>query len=238
MGQAVTVGAAVRAVIFDFYGTLGESTWTGHWLDDLFRERGYELRGYAADEWDGKEHDEHSQSRDHYAAWMRSRWLGLLAQSGVPAAEHDAFVAAIDARREEWEMRLYPEALDVLHVLRDRGCRVVLCSNWDWDLDAHVRKLGIDDLFDGVVCSAWLGARKPHRRMFEAAVAASAVPPAEALFVGDNVVADVEGALAAGIPAVHVWRGDDHAAPPLPPGARRVRDLRELLPLSRRNRSR
>ncbi len=227
MGEAVTT----RAVLLDFYGTLGESTWTSNWLDELFTARGYVIRrGHAADEWDGQEHDEHSQSRDHYVAWLRSRWVELLTDSGVPRAEHDDFLAAIDARRSEWEMRLYPEALEVLHGLRARGLRVVLCSNWDWDLGDHVTKLGLAGLFDEVVCSAWLGARKPHPRVFHAALDAAGVDADAAVFVGDNVVADIEGAVAAGIRAVHVWRGTSEP-PPLPDGAERIADLRGLLDL-------
>jgi FMN phosphatase YigB (HAD superfamily) len=50
--------------------------------------------------------------------------------------------------------------------------------------------------------------------------------------VGDTWDADVEGPHRLGMTPVHVHRAhDDRAAPPLPPGAHRVRDLRGLLDL-------
>jgi putative hydrolase of the HAD superfamily len=148
----------------------------------------------------------------------------------VPASEHAELLAAIEAERQSWVMALYPESREVLEALRARGVRIVLCSNWDWDLDDHVAKLGIDDLFDEVICSAWVGARKPHPRLFAAALEAAGAPAADVLFVGDSVVADIEGAVAAGIPAVHVWRGSG-TPPPLPAGAAQVQDLRGVLRL-------
>ena len=229
------VSPLTRAVIFDFYGTLGESAWTTHWLHDALAKHGYTLDRdahprIAPDVFDGHEHDEHSESRERYEAWVRSWWVQMLDVAGVPSDDHAKVIAGIEAERAKWEMELYPESLEVLSALRDRGLRLVLCSNWDWDLDEHVGRLGITELFDEVVCSAWLGARKPHRRMFDAATAAAKVPPGDALFVGDNVVADVEGALAYGLRAVHVWRREENP-PPLPEGAKRVRDLRGILEL-------
>jgi putative hydrolase of the HAD superfamily len=227
---------ATRAVLLDFYGTLGESEWNEHWLVDLLAARGYTLSAgtgqhVAGEAYDGEEHDEHSVDADAYAAWMHSRWIALLRASGVPDADHDEVLAAITAARAGWQIRLYPEVTGVLAALRDRGLRLVVCSNWDWDLDRHLDATGLTPLLHGRVSSAWVGARKPHPRMFAAAVDVAGVDASEAVFVGDSWTADVEGAVAAGLRPVLVarnWLVHERAASA---GVARIHDLRGLLDL-------
>jgi putative hydrolase of the HAD superfamily len=233
--------APTTAVIFDFYGTLGETAdWDSTWLPDLLAERGVTFdvevfRRWGSDAWDGTEHTEHSVSEEAYDAWMRARWRSMLVELGTPEGDLDDVIAQILSKRAEWRMALYPETVDVLTELRGRGLRVGLCSNWDWDLDRHLDMLGLLPLLDARVSSAWVGARKPHPRIFEAAVDAVGAQPLQVVFVGDNWVADVEGARNAGLRAVHVWRYED--SPdwlPIPrddEDVRQIADLRELLPL-------
>jgi putative hydrolase of the HAD superfamily len=64
-------------------------------------------------------------------------------------------------------------------------------------------------LFDAIVTSAATGYEKPHPAMY--AHARELAGDADVLWmVGDNPVADVEGARRAGIPAVLVRDSDDH----------------------------
>jgi putative hydrolase of the HAD superfamily len=97
--------------------------------------------------------------------------------------------------------------------------------NWDVSLHDVLRETGLDVLLDGVVTSAELGAAKPDPALFRRALeVAGGVPAAAALHAGDDPVADVEGAQAAGITPVLVAR---HGETP-PPGVRGVRSLSEL----------
>jgi putative hydrolase of the HAD superfamily len=222
----------VEAVLLDFYGTLGESAWSASWLDEILAERGYTIddlqaRRYATEAWDGEEHVEQSQSRDRYVAWLRSLWLQILHTADVPRVEHSEILDAIEARRRTWRMEAYPEAAEVLRALRAMDLRLVVCSNWDWDLDPQLELAGVADLIDGRVSSAWVGARKPHPRVFRAALEEAGVEADAAVMVGDSLVADVEGALAVGIRAVHVWR-HGHALGDPPDGVVRLPDLRPL----------
>lgn len=231
----------MRGVLLDFYGTLGESDWVEHWFHQVVAERGYRLdeeadQRWATERWDGLEHAEHSASEEAYARWERDRWRSVLLASDVAEADVVELIDAIEARRAVFRMALYPEVRDVLTALRERGLRLGVCSNWDWDLDRHLADAGIADLLDARVSSAWVGYRKPHRRIFEAALAELGTAPGETVFVGDNWAADVEGATAAGMRAVLVWRHEEDAPswlPEPPPTADvpRVRDLTELLDL-------
>ena len=69
---------------------------------------------------------------------------------------------------------------------------------------------------DVVVSSAWVGARKPHRRIYAHTLEQLGVAPQDALFVGDTWACDVDGPRAAGMHAIYLRRahlGVDHTAP-------------------------
>lgn len=234
--------ATTKAVLLDFYGTMGESDWTATWFEELLTRHGVVIEPDTQARWDaevfdGMDHAEHSQTESHYRTWMESRWQELLEGYGVTGAELDDMLKVIWDHRAEWRMHLYPEVIGVLEQLRGRGLQLAICSNWDWDLDRHLELTGVADLIDVRVSSAWVGCRKPHPRIFEATLMELGVEAGEALFVGDNWVADVEGPIEAGMRAVHIWRHDDQppwlpTPPPLPEGVVRLRDLSGLLDLT------
>lgn len=114
----------------------------------------------------------------------------------------------------------YPEVPGVLARWRAAGLRLVVASNWDVSLHEALARTGLDRLVDGAVSSAEAGSAKPAPEVFERALSIAGVPAAEALHVGDDPVADVEGARAAGIRAVLVVREGDP-----PPGVAAVRAL-------------
>jgi putative hydrolase of the HAD superfamily len=57
-----------------------------------------------------------------------------------------------------------------------------------------------------VIVSAIVGAVKPDPRIFHIAIEEAGVPPSKILYVGDNVVDDIEGANNVGIDAVLINR--------------------------------
>ena len=203
----------ISAVLLDFYGTLARAT---RWVsaDEVLTEHGYTLTDaqrtiYFADGLDGVEHDEHSQSRDHYLSWQRERTLAMLAASDVHPGEYDVIIDKLHAGAANRELEAYDEVPEVLATLRARGVRIVVCSNWDWDLREAVDESGLTDAIDAQVSSAWIGARKPHPRIYAAALAEAGVAAGETLFVGDTWGPDVEGPLAAGFRPVYLRR-DGH----------------------------
>ncbi|MDP1807105.1 MAG: HAD-IA family hydrolase, partial [Acidimicrobiales bacterium] len=143
-------------------------------------------------------------------------------------------VADLHTASKTYTLKAYDDVPDVLAELRRRGLILAICSNWDWDIDRAVAGAGLEGLVDVVVTSARAGARKPHPRIFRHTLQRCYVAPPEALFVGDTMYADVEGPLAYGMSALHVWRDDMVGEPaPLPAGAHRAADLRAVLDLTR-----
>ncbi len=210
-----------RALLLDFYGTLAEAPDWGPSWEEVLAEHGIDLPEDVRDRWwgdgiDGAEHDEHSQSRDHYVAWQRARMSGLLSDCGVADDRHDPIIDRFRSIGAHRRIVAYDEVAAVLAAARDRGLTLAICSNWDWDLAEAVESAGLLGHVDLMVSSAWVGARKPHPRIYTHTLEQVGVDPEEALFVGDTWGPDVDGPRAAGMTPVYVrrvHREPDHTAP-------------------------
>jgi putative hydrolase of the HAD superfamily len=119
----------------------------------------------------------------------------------------------------------FPDTVPALRALRAAGVKLVAASNWDVSLHEQLERTGLTPLLDGALSSAEVGAPKPDPEIFARALALAGARPAEALHVGDDVEADVGGALAAGLEPVLIDR-DGSLEPP--PGVRRIASLAEL----------
>jgi putative hydrolase of the HAD superfamily len=222
-----------RAVLLDALGTLVELDDPVGGLTSALAERGLDVpaeqvgAALRAEIAYYREHhdtavDEPSleRLRDRCAEVFRAALPGP-ARDGDPARVRDALLAGL-------RFRAFDEVPGVLRALRATGARLIVVSNWDVSLHGVLRDTGLAGLLDGVLTSAEERISKPEPRIFERALdLAGRVMPDQAWHVGDDLVADVGGAQAAGITPVLVDR-DGSAAPA--PGVRTVRTLAELLP--------
>ncbi|HSV49162.1 MAG TPA: HAD family hydrolase [Candidatus Acidoferrales bacterium] len=71
---------------------------------------------------------------------------------------------------------------------------------------------GIDKLFDVIVISGAVNKRKPNQEIFTCALEKMDLKPEEAVFVGDTIDADIEGAKAAGMKAIYIERRTQKAS--------------------------
>jgi putative hydrolase of the HAD superfamily len=106
-----------------------------------------------------------------------------------------------------WE--LFGDTLPALERLSQAGWTHAILSNHVPELRQIVAALGLDDVVSFLSCSAETGYEKPHAQAFASVL--DPLRPSEAWMIGDNVVADVLGAQAGGIPAVLVRRPDPRA---------------------------
>jgi len=230
----------LKAVVFDFYQTLAETPDWGPSWEELVAELGYTLPPDVRERWwndglDGTEHDEHSVSRDHYVAWQQSRVRAMLDDSGVPAAEQDVLIARVREIGAHRSMRAYDDVPELLAALRARGLTLAICSNWDWDLHEAIDAAGLTGAVDVVVSSAWVGARKPHPRIYAHTLELLDLAPDEVLFVGDTWTCDVEGPRGLGMRSVYIRRphlGPDRTAPHEPSEDRHVHHVSSLHPVA------
>ncbi|MFG2129427.1 HAD family hydrolase [Streptomyces sp. NPDC048751] len=227
----------MTAVLFDFSGTLFRVESTESWLRATLTEaaivlpdgelaetaRALELAGALpgganpvrlpadlAGLW---------EIRDQSAELHRAAYTGLSRQVPLPhPGLHDTLYDR-HMRPNAWSP--YPDAVDVLRTLRERGVGVGVVSNIGWDLRPVFREHGLDAYVDTYVLSYEHGIRKPDARLFAVACTALDVDPREVLMVGDDRRAD-GGAAALGC-GVHFV---DHL-----PVAQRPDGLRPVLDL-------
>jgi putative hydrolase of the HAD superfamily len=153
----------------------------------------------------------------------------LPALSGIP---FDAWFEALYGRfgsPEVW--RFYDDVESALRLLRSRGLKIGVVSNWDTRLKTISDGLGLTPLVDFIVISAEVGVRKPDPGIFRMALDRAGVRPEDALHVGDLLEEDVEGARRAGVRAVLIDRKKRITAGKSPADVRVVTTLAELLPL-------
>lgn len=161
----------------------------------------------------------------HYAAHAQdavdARTLaGLRAECAAILSRELGRAITVEAMMGAIAFEAYPDARPALAAARAAGLRIVCVSNWDFELDAVLARIGIAACFDGVLTSAAAGARKPDPAIFEQALALAGCDAADALHVGDSDD-DVEGACAAGVEVLRIDRAG---------GAGDIASLAELAP--------
>lgn len=106
---------------------------------------------------------------------------------------------------------LEDDTIPTLKKLADSGYKLGIISNAgdDQDVQQLARNFGISSYFDFILTSAACSYRKPHPRIFELALANWYLLPAEAVMVGDNLTADIQGAQNAGMFGVWINRRAD-----------------------------
>lgn len=216
----------IRAVILDVLGTLVELLPPAPRLRSELRSRGIEvgedaaaaafdaeIAYYLAHQMEGGTPKGLDDLRDRCAHEVRC-------SLGLAERQHPEIRAAMLA---SLRFSAFPDAVPALESLRSAGLRRVAASNWDCSLPDGLAGAGLGGLLDGAVSSAAAGAPKPEPAVFLEALELAGCEPGEALFAGDSIENDVEGALACGMRAVLVLR---EGRPPR--GVVAVRALTEL----------
>jgi HAD superfamily hydrolase (TIGR01549 family) len=103
---------------------------------------------------------------------------------------------------------LQPDAADALKRARSLGWRLGVVTNGDARVQAaKVSAAGLDELVDAVCISGAEGIEKPDRRIFELAADRCGAELTGGWMVGDNAVADIQGAHNAGLHSVWINYG-------------------------------
>ncbi len=93
--------------------------------------------------------------------------------------------------------------IDYMRELRERGYRMAICTNNVREWEQRWRSmLPVDEIFDVVVDSAFVGSRKPEPEIYRVTLDRLDVPADACLFI-DDVDVNCDGAREAGMRAVH-----------------------------------
>jgi len=198
-------GVTIRAVLFDFAGTLLVPVPAPQWVREVTDSLGLGLDDAAVADFARRlvdagrpggpeptglppDLDARHDRRDVSIAEHRSLYTALLGRvTGEGSVLTDALYDA-SCRPEGWSA--YPDSQPTLGVLRSAGVGLAVVSNVGFDLRAVFAGHGLEDLVDVWALSCELGAVKPAPELFRVALDGLGVDAADALMVGDNPRAD------------------------------------------------
>lgn len=191
----------IRAVLFDFSGTLFRLEHNPDWLTDLTDHDGDPLDVAAQAELlrrmtapvtltvDLDDDHRHAwEHRDLDPALHRKVYLEVLRQSGVPRVEQAKALYRRLIDPGEWTP--YPDAETALKQVSEAGLAVGVLSNIAFDIRPAFAAHGLDTYVDEFVLSYEVGAIKPDPAAFRILLDRLGVAPEQALMVGDSAEAD------------------------------------------------
>jgi putative hydrolase of the HAD superfamily len=190
----------IRAVISDFGGVL-TSPLVGSFLK--FQEHSgvsLEKLGNAMTELARESDGEHPLFRLEKGLISEAEFLRQLGEA-LGGVELEGF-------GERYFEHLHPneEMIELMRRLRDRGLRMALLTNnvREWEPLWRAKLPDIDEIFEVVVDSAFVGMRKPEPGIYELTLErlGDGVSAADCLFV-DDIEANCEMAVELGMTAVH-----------------------------------
>lgn len=128
-------------------------------------------------------------------------WAAVAQGSGAPAptAEDVAALTALDI--EGWS-HSDPEMLALIDDLHHAGVRLAVLSNAPATMGDHVRSRPWASAFDVIIMSGEIGLMKPDEEIYRYLLGTLAVPADRVAFT-DDLAANIAGAAATGIRALH-----------------------------------
>ncbi|NJD99695.1 TIGR02253 family HAD-type hydrolase [Thermococcus sp. LS1] len=200
----------LRAVFFDFVGTLitkeGENVTHQHIVGEVLRRAGREDLDVVK-VW-GEYEAESSALFKELAGKPYVKIRDVDTEAIRKVAEHYGFPVPEDfweisiAMHEKYG-KLFDDAVETIKALKDLGLHVGIITDSDNDyIEAHLKALGIYELFDSITTSEDAGYYKPHPRPFQLAMEKAGVKAEEAIYVGDNPAKDCVGAKNVGMISV------------------------------------
>lgn len=206
----------IRAVGFDLFGTLAEARadWREcvEFMCSQLRASGYDftdttfVTNYQAIATKYRKTRETDLREVNNGVWVAD----TLKRMDYDVDPSDPSIcSAVDCYFSKWEVVLVPDAVELLEATKKKYT-VSLVSNFTDRafLGRTLERLDIAKFFDHVIDSDTFGWRKPHPGIFKRFLDLSAVEAEEAVFVGDDLEADVKGAKEIGIRAVYISRSD------------------------------
>jgi len=193
------------AVLFDWSGTLVEFTW-----DDELLVQGHRA-ALAAVGQDDETFTARYRDLVFGEATPDDDYADLLRRLGVGDVER-----FMDVEHETWRPahRVLASAQAMLESLRGLGAKTgVVANSWPDPprlLRCDVEAFGLAPLLDVVVFSSEVGVRKPQPEIFLLALERIGVDPLDAMYVGDRLETDVQGAANVGMTTVQaLWFNAD-----------------------------
>jgi putative hydrolase of the HAD superfamily len=196
------------AVLLDLYDTIVRAEWP------RWRREAATILGVDETILDRAFHDTRGPRNTGGYPDVESETRAIIEATGIddPPMELVREFASAEFAFQRDHISLEPDTEPVVRELAARGVKTAVVSNCSHNTEPLVERLGLRELFDAVVLSFRVGARKPDRRIYETALRGlGGIDPADAVFVDDQV-AFCDGARAMGMRTLVIVRPE--AAPP------------------------
>lgn len=191
-------------------------------LRELYDSRGLDRLFSSPEEWDRVYHEINLTlweqygraeiTRDYLRAERFARPLRLAGVADDEAAEMSAEFDRLYLESLGSKTAMIDGARETLDYLASRGYRMGIVSNGFREVQYNkLKSSGIDGYFDIVVLSDDAGYNKPDRRFFDYALDRAGSRANKNIVIGDNLTADIKGAVDAGLDAVWYRRRHDAA---------------------------
>jgi len=216
----------LRAVLFDLGDTLVKTAPVGEILARILAAHGIQS---CLSESDSAYREVNGQlTFEDYTLPYRKFWrlynMKILRRLGIRGDLEELADMVTDEWWENAGLELYPDVEETLVRLKEMGLKIGMVTNgYRKDIEEILSRTGLTREFDVTVGADDVGKPKPSKDIFRYALEKIGVSPQEALFVGDNVKTDYEGAEKAGLKALLIDRNNQVSGE-----VKRIQDLREL----------
>lgn len=100
---------------------------------------------------------------------------------------------------------VFPHTFEILKYLADKNYRLHLITNgFEKTQWSKLKNSGLDGFFTHVITSEASNSMKPKKEIFEYAIKKAGASLPECIMIGDNLEADIQGAINAGMDAIFV----------------------------------
>jgi len=201
----------IRAIIFDCYSTLIDIR-TDEGKDDIFDYLSVYLQYYGVKTDAKKLRTARDLEKEQYLQSTKETYpeidlevvfTNILKKEGLnsPFLAESCCKLLRTLSRERFQ--LFDDSLPVLEEMKEKGYPLAVVSDaqkvfcmQEGDM------LGITPFFNNIIMSTHLGFRKPDPRIFTIACTLLATPPAEVVYIGNDLKTDVKGAQGVGMKAI------------------------------------
>lgn len=89
---------------------------------------------------------------------------------------------------------LFPDSISVLKILSKRYSMHIITNGFNEVQFVKLENSGLSPYFDKIITSEMVGVQKPHKEVFEFALAQAEAAANESIMIGDDQVSDIQGA--------------------------------------------
>jgi putative hydrolase of the HAD superfamily len=209
----------VKGIIFDINGTLSDIQ-TNEWHDEVYRimsnllsYQGIVLEPHVVKDlyFQIMKEQRAASSARHPEFDVIGIFRKIITQHstdfthGLPAQKLEQLprlLAETHRAASRFRLQLYPGVKDTIRHLHPKYHLAIISDGQTAYAVPELNAVGLSGYFDPIIISGDFGYRKPHERLFTAALTAMKMEPSEVLFVGNDMYRDVYGAQRLGMKTV------------------------------------